>query len=351
MKKLIEFVKQIQSDDRLESFDEAAIKQGIVLKILSLLEWDPFNIDEIQPEYSIGDGKVDFLLKHKNSNEVFLNVKQDMNDSQKFQEQLLNWAVELNVKIAILTNGHTWWFFLPLIEGGIEEKKIHVMEIHKEEAQDITQSFSVFLSKQNVISGKTIKAAEEIYNSRKRLMLIHEHLPKAWQNIINEPEKWLVDIIAEATKDLCGYKPDLEAVEKFIISEIKPKADILMAQSPLKLEESKKIDKKDYKGKAIKSFTFKGKKYNVNSWRDMLLKICDIMLEKHKDDITDILNISLRGKNCFSKNPHEFLECKKISNIDIYMDLHLTVKDVLVIYKEVILLFGYKEKDLIIENR
>jgi len=49
MKKLVEFIKKIQSDDRFGAFDEAAIKQGIVLKILSLLDWDPFDVDEVQP--------------------------------------------------------------------------------------------------------------------------------------------------------------------------------------------------------------------------------------------------------------------------------------------------------------
>ncbi len=65
MDNLLEFLRDIQSDERFKSLNEAAIKQAIVLKILSLLDWDPFNIDEIQPEYNLEDGKVDFLLKHK----------------------------------------------------------------------------------------------------------------------------------------------------------------------------------------------------------------------------------------------------------------------------------------------
>ena len=60
MQNLLEFIKKLRSDKRFTSFDEAATKQGIVLKILSLLEWDPFNIDEIQPEYAMGDKRVDF---------------------------------------------------------------------------------------------------------------------------------------------------------------------------------------------------------------------------------------------------------------------------------------------------
>jgi len=44
MKKLVEFIKKIQTDERFSAFDEAAIKQGVVLKVLSLLDWDPFDV-------------------------------------------------------------------------------------------------------------------------------------------------------------------------------------------------------------------------------------------------------------------------------------------------------------------
>jgi len=78
MQNLIEFIKKIQSDNRLGSLKEAAIKQSIILKMLSLLGWDPFNIDEIEPDYHVGTGKIDFLLKSEKTNKIFLNVKKDL---------------------------------------------------------------------------------------------------------------------------------------------------------------------------------------------------------------------------------------------------------------------------------
>ncbi|UCH71766.1 MAG: hypothetical protein JSW62_05040 [Thermoplasmatales archaeon] len=56
-------------------------------------------------------------------------------------------------------------------------------------------------------------------------MLINEHLPKAWLKIMNAPEKWLVDIISQVTKDICDYKPDRETVIKFIKSNVKKDPD------------------------------------------------------------------------------------------------------------------------------
>jgi hypothetical protein len=298
----------------------------------------------------VGDGKIDFLLKHENAKKIFLSVKKDLNHLESLQEKLFTWSVQWDIKIAILTNGLIWRFFLPLMGGRSEDKQVHLIDFSKDQAEDIEHVFSNFLGKQNVISGNSQKAAETIYYDRKKAMLVTEHLPKAWLKIINEPEKWLVEIISRVTKELCGYEPDPETVREFALTEIKTKANALKVQPPPILDKIKKIMKKDVKGKTIKSFSFQNKKYDVHSWKAMVLKMCEILHEKHRDDFESILYISLEGRNCFSRNPHEFLECEKISNTEIYLDLHLTVKDMLALCKEILLLFGYKENELIIES-
>ena len=63
---LLKLLEEIQFDRRLVSFDEAATKQTVILRILSCLGWDPFNIDEIYPEYPVGGGRVDYALRHNN---------------------------------------------------------------------------------------------------------------------------------------------------------------------------------------------------------------------------------------------------------------------------------------------
>jgi len=351
MDNLLEFLRDIQSDEIFKSLDEAAIKQAIVLKILSLLEWDPFNIDEIQPEYGLEDGKVDFLLKHKDSHKVFLGVKKELNGFEKYQEKFLSWAVQGDVKIAVLTDGFTWRFFLPLIEGNLENKKFHTIEIHREKAEDVKQSFSDVLSKQNIISDNTVKIAKDIFNNRKKIRLINEYLPKAWLKIMNEPEKWLVDIISEVTEDLCGYKPEGEAVQEFIISEVKTEAEKSGLHRSKPSEEIKKNGQKDYKGKTLKSFTFMGEAYSVKSWKQMLLKICHMMFEKNKDSFESLLFITLKGRDCFSKDPHEFVNCEEISGTHIYVDLNLSAMSVVVLCKEILIHFGHKESDFFIETK
>ncbi|MBW1862960.1 MAG: restriction endonuclease subunit R [Deltaproteobacteria bacterium] len=352
MDNLLKFIKEIKGDDKFQSLDGPAIKQGIVLKLLSLLEWDPFNMDEIQPEYNVTKGKIDFALMQNDSPKVFISVEKDFKDFEKSEDALLNRAVECEVPIAVFTDGLTWCFLLPLAEGSIEDKKVKTIEIHKDKPEEIQQGFTEFLSKENVTSDKTRKIAEDIYNKRKKRLLIEEHLPKAWEKIMDEPEKWLVGIISEMTENLCGQKPDKGVVEAFIFSEIKEETGTAGSN---KNKDSKKKTKggqgqKDYEGKSVKSFTLEGKEYKVKSWKDMLLKLCSALYEKNKDDFESILYITLNGRDCFSENQHGFLNSGEIKGSNIYVDLDLSAMRTVELCKEMLGHFSLKEKDFIIET-
>lgn len=178
---LLRLINDLKKDRRLLSFDEAATKQAVILRILKALGWDPFNIDEIYPEYSVGGKRVDYALRHNGINKVFIEVKKVNEDLEKHQEQLLNYSFQEGVKLAILTNGISWWFYLPLREGSWEQRKFYTIEIYDQESKDIVEKFEEFLSKENVISDKAIENAENLYKSRQKQYLIKETLPKAWE--------------------------------------------------------------------------------------------------------------------------------------------------------------------------
>jgi predicted type IV restriction endonuclease len=71
---LLSFIREIKSDSRV-SYDEAAVKQAIIMRILAALGWNPFNINEVKPEYSVAGRRVDYSLRIYDANKVFLEVK------------------------------------------------------------------------------------------------------------------------------------------------------------------------------------------------------------------------------------------------------------------------------------
>jgi len=216
--KLKSFIESLKGDRRIISFDEAATKQVVVLKILSLLGWEIFNIDKVTPEYSVGGKWVDYSLRINNANKVFIEVKRIGEELENHQEQLLNYSFQEGIKISILTNGVTWWFYLPLHEGSWEQRKFYTIDVLQQEPEDVTSKFIDFISYDNIDSGNAVQNAEAIYKGQQKQNVLKDTLPKAWNKIISEPDELLIELISETAEKFCGYKADNGLVEQFLSS-------------------------------------------------------------------------------------------------------------------------------------
>ncbi len=351
--KLLSLITQLKSDKRLVSFDEASTKQAVILRILSLLGWDTFNIDEVNPEYSVAGKRVDFSLRHSNVNKAFIEVKKIGEDLEKHQEQLLNYSFQEGVKLSILTNGITWWFYLPLHEGSWEQRKFYTIEIYDQNPEEIVEHFIDYLAKENIISGKAITNAEAIYKNKQKNHLIKETIPKAWSKLISEPDELLIDLLAEATEKLCGFKPDHSAVEDFI------SANLSKIESPYRPEAEKKAGilkiavptgiNGSYIGKSVTAFSFQGTRYTVRFWKDILIEICNIMSSMHRNNFERVLTLQGRKRPYFTKNKNELRLPEKIKNTDILVETNLSANGIVKMCLDVVSLFGYLKEDFTIE--
>lgn len=353
--KLLEFVERMQTEKRFETLDEPAIKQAVVLRILSILNWDPFNIDEVMPEYPVKGGKVDFALRDQESNKAFIAVRKDEKIFEDFEKQLSIWAHEQKAEFLVITNGITWWFCLPLREETLEERRFQILKVKEQGAEIVTQGLFDFLSKASVTSGKALESAERICHSRKKETLIRENLPKAWEKILSEPERWLSDAVIEVTKELCGHEPDMDTVKAFIESEAGPGLDSQSFAGSSPGAASPRVpgsrDREAQVGKAIVSFSLKGKRTEVKSWKEMFVRLCEIVFKDQKDpdDLEVALTMSEFDRDFFTRNPHQFLESQMIEGTDIYVDTGLSPKEFAVVSRELITLFGFEKNDLTFE--
>ena len=350
--KLLELIKEMQLDRRLKSFDEAAIKQTIIVRILSILGWNTYNIDEVYPEYTMGKNKVDYSLRNNNLNKVFIEVEKVGEDLARHQEQLLNYSSQEGVKLAILTNGIIWWFYLPLSEGSWEQRRFYTIEIYDQVIEEIVQKFIDFLSKENVVTGRAINKAESVYKSKQKQHSIQDTLPKAWKKLVVETDEILVELIAETTESLCGYKPDHITVANFldsyVLQSILPSKQPI-TQQKLKITEISLGEGENYTGKIISAFTFKCKRYEVKTWKELLIQICNIMLATHKDMFDQILNLIGRKRPYFTKNKNELRSPERINGTNIYVEINLSANGIVKLSKDVLSAFGYSKEDILIE--
>ena len=244
-------LERLKVNKGLRNYDEAATKQAVVLTVLAHLGWDTGNIDEVYPEYTVEKRRVDYSLRLHGRNEFFLEVKRPDEDLEKHEEQLLNYAFREGVKLAGLTNGITWLFYLPLKEGSWKDRRFYAIDILEQEVGDVVRMFIDIMHRENVENGESVKNAEQIYTSALRQRTFIERIPEAWNRIIDEPDKILIEILADTTEKICGFKPSSEDIANFIYAnkarlqmpprmQITLKKDLQMVVSEGEREEIKK---------------------------------------------------------------------------------------------------------------
>jgi len=352
MENLLQLISNLQKDKRLYTYDEASTKQAVILPILHILGWNTYKIDEVTPEYSLRGKRVDYCLRHNGSNRIFLEVKKVSEELENHEEQLLMYCFEEGIKLAVLTNGINWWFYLPLKEGNWRERrKFYAIDIYVQSPEEIVDKFVSFLSKDKVISGEAFTNAEKVYENKQKQTKIKEAIPKAWYKLINESNEDLIKLISETTENLSGYYPQIEEIEEFL-------GNYLIKDIPLhnnkKIITSTKKEKntyvrKGYTGQKIVSFKFKGSNIVVKSWKELLLGLCDILLaEIGHIEFQKVLQLEGTKRPYFSKDPNSLREPKKIKNTDVYVETNLSANSIVQLSKIVISLFGYQDNDLTI---
>ena len=228
-------VERIKSSGTLRSLDESATKQGVVLRLLSLAGWDTFDVSEVVPEYVIGNRRVDYALRPGSPNAVFIEVKRPSENLDRHQQQLLEYCFQEGVKLAVLTNGWTWWLYLPLQAGSWEQRRFLTIDLEAQEPDVVERKFLDYLSLESVDSGRAIYDAEHLVQSQQRAELMERTIVAAWNQIVATPDELLVDLISETAERICGFKPEPELVEQFLSRRVRPLSD----SSPLR-EESRR---------------------------------------------------------------------------------------------------------------
>ena len=92
-KKITAFFESLKTNKKLTSFDKASTKQAVVIRLLSLLGWDIFNVDEVKPDHSVKSSLIDFALRSNNIDSYFIGVEKVGGDLTRNQKDILGSAL------------------------------------------------------------------------------------------------------------------------------------------------------------------------------------------------------------------------------------------------------------------
>jgi hypothetical protein len=368
-KEIVTLIEELKSNKKLSAFDEASTKQAVVLRLLSFLGWDIFNVDEVYPDYSVNSFSVSYALRVKNTCKIFIEVKRINEKLDNYQKALLSFASRENVDIAILTNGILWWFYLPKSSGNSQEKWFYSADLLKQKEDSVALHLLDLLTQNKVAKGQALKAAKAL-NQNKNQKMASDVIPEAWNRIISQPNMIFVELLRESTEKICGCDVEAKLIERFLekhldkwlitnratsttapppkvieISNLEHKQasgfSALLPQKPVKKPES-------YADKEIKSFTFNGKTNPARYWEDMLISLCDYFAATHSKDFEKVLWISGEDKTYFSRYSDQLRIPEKIKGTDIYVETKLGADEIVKTSRSLLNEFGHASTDLTI---
>ncbi|MCU0559816.1 MAG: hypothetical protein MUD16_06430 [Desulfobacterales bacterium] len=368
-KPIVAFIRELKTSRKLLSFDEASTKQAVVLRLLSLLGWEIFDVEEVAPDYSADGVRVSYALRIDGKVRLLLEVKRNPEDPDGLRKQLVALSAQESVELCAYTDGPVWSFYLTSVRGGFKQKQCHAIDLLAEKPEEAAAVLIGLLSREKVAGGGHLEAAEAAMQNQRREQAARI-LPAAWNRVVSEPDKALVEILSEAAGALCGFRPEPAAVEAFIRrhrglwlvedEEAAPDPQAPGAQAaeppaPPEAEgKSAGINTRRpefFADKAIDSFTFQGRSFPVKSWEQLLTTLCNQFAAAHAQEFEKVLWMYDDHQPCFSRYSDQLRIPEKIRRTNIYVETKLSPDEIVKTVGDLMTEFGYGHEELVITTQ
>ena len=316
--RLFDTIYDLQMDTDLAFLSESGVRQSI-RQVLKALGWNADDRHEVCDEYSVKDGKVDYALLIADVPRVFIEAKKGGNLLKKDQQQIIDYARDATIGLAVLTNGLKWWFYSPLHHGDLEQLKFATLHLDKQQVIEIGTKLIDLLSKKNVDSGESFYIAESLYESKRKDAKISEILPKVWnelwKEVLSEPDGWIADRFLHKAQQLCE-EVDISQVVKFMRNQA------LISQPD-------SVDADSENHAKPKEFTFNGRRYGFRSIPHYLVVFCEALHENLGDRFEEVLRADIgQRRYYFSKNMRDLDRPEPIGGTGIFVHTNFTSDEI-----------------------
>ena len=216
-------IQQVRTALRQGRFpNEAAVSNGVVLRILQALGWPIFDPRTVFPQYPMRavDGaprREDFALCRGDGQPlVFIEVKA-VGKIEGGEVQLFEYAFHQGIPFAVLTDGQEWRFYLPAAAGAYDDRMVYKADLLEQDVEQCCYFLNRYLAKDAVLSGSAQQAAYDDYADASRQTTVNAVLPQAWQALLDEADSSLVEVLSDKVRDLCGFAPGLDVCAEFVM--------------------------------------------------------------------------------------------------------------------------------------
>ncbi len=346
-------VSDINSIQSLGELGLTAVKQGVVLRLLSAAGWNAFDLSEVEPEYRTGNSRVDLALKSPPQGRgraapvprAFVEVRalSDNLESDRFERQLISHCAREKVSLGVLTNGQNWllFFWSPDDERG--ERRFCEIDL-KDNPDGAIEDINRYLSMDRISSGQAVRSAERALQDRSRGEVTRRAILSGWRQVVGGLDEGLIELVATASEQRAGARPENRFVRRVLMEH---RSELLTASE----EEAANSASGGGSRRRPASFTFDSETRNASSWPDMLVGICSLIRQRHPDDFEKILEIRGRSLPYFSKSEDEVNLPRQIEDSGIFASCQGAGVLIEARARRVVELFGYSGNSLTVQTK
>jgi hypothetical protein len=326
----------------LQSFNESQTRQFVIDRLLTSLGWNLFSPQEVQPDYKVGNDIVGYALYPGTPDAVFVQTKRPGANLENNFRRLLICCAQQDVNLGILTNGRSWWLFLPRYDGPPEnggltwmEKRFAEVDIVGQRPRDVQNAFLDFLDKDKVTSGEAVALGQSRIDEREKKATADKGIIEAWNNIVSSPDDELIELLTKKTNEVCGVNPSLPSVKKFFQqqgSKIKASSAPPAPASSLSVARS---------GGNRVSWAFGAESAESKNWRSALTEFCELILDRHPQDFERVLDVKGNKYSYFSRSESDLKGPKPIGDSGYFVATNHGPNQMIKICNKVAMRFGY----------
>jgi len=203
--------------------NEEHVRISLVLRILFELGWNIWNPKEVNSEFKAVPNedisRVDIALF---SNEylpplIFIEIKsvgKIVTDLFRIEQQLRDYNRNNTAQFSIITDGQKWRLYYSQTGGEFSQKCFKVIDIIENDLSDVVNSLTLFLSKDEILSGNSKKEAERLLKLNQKQRALEDALPRAKRMISEYPFPSLPHALVEIVSKL-GFTISEEEAKEF----------------------------------------------------------------------------------------------------------------------------------------
>jgi len=221
MNQLEDTIGMIVENIRAQRFaNETAVREAIVMPVLKALGWEIYDPEIVCREYRIENRRVDYGLVTAGTTPVIIVEVKAIGQIPGGDKQLFEYAFHEGVPMAVLSDGREWNFYLPGEHGKYEDRRVYKLDLLERDLGEVCRILRRYLEFGRVKSGEAMEAARNDYRSASQKRQAEDAIPKAWRDMVEEPDELLTELLAEKTESICGFRPEVEQIEEFIVKTL-----------------------------------------------------------------------------------------------------------------------------------